>query len=197
MSSTGKKEEIITKTVATKEYVEDKNKNLLQKEEPQKRKRFSKIEMNKAETVRIMPLIKKEEKSKSVSTREIFTNTITQPNEVTQIEAINIKAKKELKKEIIVPKVDKEKEKRDKERLEIEIERRVKERVEIEVRDYGKGIEDISLARTLTYTSKPETEHAGVGLNIMESLMDELLIESKENEGTKILMVKNIKKIKG
>ena len=135
VSSTGKKEEIITKTVATKEYVEDKNKNLLQKEEPQKRKRFSKIEMNKAETVRIMPLIKKEEKSKSVSTREIFTNTITQPNEVTQIEAINIKAKKELKKEIIVPKVDKEKEKRDKERLEIEIERRVKERVEIEKKE--------------------------------------------------------------
>ena len=82
-------------------------------------------------------------------------------------------------------------------KVDIDIRIKDKERVEIEVRDYGKGIEDISLARTLTYTSKPETEHAGVGLNIMESLMDELLIESKEKEGTKILMVKNIKKIKG
>ena len=82
-------------------------------------------------------------------------------------------------------------------KVDIDIRIKEKERVEIEVRDYGKGIEDISLARTLTYTSKPETEHAGVGLNIMESLMDELLIESKEKEGTKILMVKNIKKIKG
>ena len=134
VSSTNQKEEIITKTVETKEYVEDRNRKLVTEEEP-KRKRFSIIEMNKAENVRIMPLIKKqptEVKSKSLSTRDIFTNTTIEPNKVSKLETINIAGKK---KEIIVPKIDKEKEKRDKERVEIEIERRVRERVEIEKRE--------------------------------------------------------------
>ena len=83
--------------------------------------------MNKADTVKILT-----EKSKSVSTRDIFTNTPKEPNTVSKIDTINIVGKK---KEIIVPKVDKDKERRDKERVEIEIERRVKERVEIEKRE--------------------------------------------------------------
>ena len=53
------------------------------------------------------------------------------------------------------------------------------------------------MALTPTYTSKPDTEHAGVGLNIMESMVDELVIDSNVNIGTTIIMVKNIKKKKG
>ena len=138
VSSTDQKEETYTKTVETKEYMEDKSNKVVNQD---KRKRFSKIEMNKGETIKIMPLlgkkteVKKEifdQEKRSVSTRDIFTNTSMEPNRVAKLETINIAGKK---KEIIVPKVDKEKEKRDKERVEIEIERRVKERVEIEKKE--------------------------------------------------------------
>lgn len=70
------------------------------------------------------------------------------------------------------------------------------EKIEIKVEDFGKGIEDISLALTPAYTSKPETEHAGLGFTIMESFMDELIVDSKVGEGTTITLTKKIKKIK-
>lgn len=66
----------------------------------------------------------------------------------------------------------------------------------IEVIDRGVGIEDIELATTPTYTSKPELEHAGMGFTIMENFMDEIVIDSTKNEGTKITLSKKIKKRK-
>ena len=66
------------------------------------------------------------------------------------------------------------------------------EYITIAVKDYGIGIEDVSLAITPTYTSKPELEHAGLGFTIMENFMDSLEIDSNVNEGTTIVMVKNI-----
>lgn len=70
------------------------------------------------------------------------------------------------------------------------------EKVKIKIVDYGKGIEDISLAMTPAYTSKPESEHAGMGFTIMESFMDEVIIDSKLNEGTIITLTKTIRKKK-
>lgn len=68
-----------------------------------------------------------------------------------------------------------------------------KEKIKIKVEDKGIGIEDIELAKTPTYTSKPEKEHAGLGFTIMESFMDEIIIESDINIGTTITMAKTIK----
>ena len=68
--------------------------------------------------------------------------------------------------------------------------------IKIEVIDTGIGIEDIELATTPTYTSKPELEHAGMGFTIMETFMDEIIIDSKKDEGTTITMTKNIRKRK-
>ncbi|MEG1008972.1 MAG: anti-sigma F factor [Clostridia bacterium] len=68
--------------------------------------------------------------------------------------------------------------------------------ITITVIDYGIGIEDIELATTPTYTSKPELEHAGLGFSIMESFMDTIQIDSSLNNGTKIVMVKKIVKKK-
>jgi len=65
--------------------------------------------------------------------------------------------------------------------------------IEIEIIDYGKGIENIEQAREPLYTSKPELERSGMGFTIMESFMDEVKIESKPEEGTKIIMKKMIK----
>lgn len=70
------------------------------------------------------------------------------------------------------------------------------EKIIIKVVDFGKGIEDITLAMTPAYTSKPESEHAGMGFTIMESFMDEVIVDSKVDNGTVITMTKKIRKRK-
>ena len=66
----------------------------------------------------------------------------------------------------------------------------------VQIIDNGIGIEDISLATTPTYTTKPELEHAGMGFTIMETFMDEVVIDSKSGEGTSVIMTKKLKTIK-
>ena len=66
----------------------------------------------------------------------------------------------------------------------------------VQVIDEGIGIKDIELATTPTYTSKPELEHAGMGFTIMETFMDEVVIDSKVGEGTSVIMTKKLKTIK-
>lgn len=65
--------------------------------------------------------------------------------------------------------------------------------IEIEIIDYGKGIENVAMARQTLYTSKPDSDRSGMGFTIMESFMDELRVESILNMGTKIHMKKRIK----
>ena len=69
------------------------------------------------------------------------------------------------------------------------------ESIEIEIVDYGKGIENVNMARQTLYTSKPNTDRSGMGFTIMESFMDELNVESIVNMGTKIHMKKRIKEV--
>lgn len=65
--------------------------------------------------------------------------------------------------------------------------------VEIEIIDNGKGIENIEKAKEPLYTTKPELERSGMGFTIMESFMDEMKVESKLGEGTKVFMKKIIR----
>lgn len=78
----------------------------------------------------------------------------------------------------------------------VETEIKDDENIKIKVRDFGRGIEDISLAMTPAYTTKPENEHAGMGFTIMESFMDEIIVDSTIDEGTTILLTKKIRKRK-
>ena len=64
--------------------------------------------------------------------------------------------------------------------------------IEIEIIDYGKGIENIDIAKQPLYTSKPELERSGMGFTIMESFMDEMKVESILGMGTKVFMKKYI-----
>lgn len=64
--------------------------------------------------------------------------------------------------------------------------------IEVEIIDKGKGIENIELAKQALYTSKPELERSGMGFTIMESFMDEFLVESTPLLGTKVVMKKYI-----
>jgi len=62
----------------------------------------------------------------------------------------------------------------------------------VEVSDTGKGIENVEMAKQPLYTTKPNLERSGMGFTIMESFMDEVLIESIIGLGTKITMKKVI-----
>ena len=65
--------------------------------------------------------------------------------------------------------------------------------VEVEILDDGRGIEDIELAKQPLYTSKPELERSGMGFTVMEAFMDEVMIFSEKNKGTRIIMRKGFK----
>jgi stage II sporulation protein AB (anti-sigma F factor) len=68
-------------------------------------------------------------------------------------------------------------------------------KITVEVIDYGKGIEDIELARQPLYTSKPELERSGMGFTVMETFMDCLEVESEPGKGTRIVMTKEFKSV--
>lgn len=62
----------------------------------------------------------------------------------------------------------------------------------IEVTDEGKGIEDVEKAMEPLFTTRPDLERSGMGFAFMEAFMDELEVESKPGEGTKVRMAKKI-----
>ncbi|NLL81568.1 MAG: anti-sigma F factor [Tissierellia bacterium] len=64
--------------------------------------------------------------------------------------------------------------------------------VEIQIIDNGKGIADLEQAMEPFYTSKPDLERSGMGFTVMETFMDELIVESTKDIGTKVIMRKKI-----
>ena len=64
--------------------------------------------------------------------------------------------------------------------------------ITIQVKDYGKGIEDVSKAIEPLYTSKPDLERSGMGFTVMESFMDKVSVRSKVGKGTTIIMRKKL-----
>ena len=64
----------------------------------------------------------------------------------------------------------------------------------IEISDNGKGIENVDIAKEPLYTTKPNLERSGMGFTIMESFMDSMKVESIVGLGTKVTLVKTIKK---
>ena len=65
-------------------------------------------------------------------------------------------------------------------------------RIKIIIKDYGLGIENIKKAMEPLYTSKPEMERSGLGFTVMQSFMDKIIVRSKKNFGTKVIMIKNL-----
>ena len=64
----------------------------------------------------------------------------------------------------------------------------------IQISDNGKGIENVDVAKEPLYTTKPNLERSGMGFTIMESFMDSMKVESIVGLGTKVTLVKTIKK---
>ena len=67
--------------------------------------------------------------------------------------------------------------------------------VTVIVEDKGIGIPDVEKAKEPLYTTKPEQDRSGMGFMFMEVFMDEVYIESKVGEGTKVIMKKKIGEI--
>ncbi|MEQ2366989.1 ATP-binding protein, partial [Coprococcus sp. CLA-AA-H190] len=65
---------------------------------------------------------------------------------------------------------------------------------EVEIEDEGIGMDDVELAMEPLYTSRPETNHAGMGFTFMEAFMDELEVTSTSGQGTKVKMRKKIER---
>lgn len=63
-------------------------------------------------------------------------------------------------------------------------------KIEYTIIDYGRGIENIELARQPAYSTDPE--RMGLGFVFMESFMDELEIKSEYGQGTTVRMCKKI-----
>lgn len=59
----------------------------------------------------------------------------------------------------------------------------------IKVKDKGVGIKDIKKAMEPLFTTGGE-EQAGIGFSVMQSFSDSLKVQSKENKGTTVTMVK-------
>ena len=60
----------------------------------------------------------------------------------------------------------------------------------IEIEDKGIGIADINKAKEPLYTTRLTEERAGLGFTIMEIFSDEMKIDTKVNEGTKLKITK-------
>jgi len=63
--------------------------------------------------------------------------------------------------------------------------------IEITVHDWGRGIPDVSLARTPMFTTGGD-DRSGMGFTIMESFTDKLRVSSKEGIGTTVTMRRTI-----
>ncbi|MPM02486.1 Anti-sigma F factor [bioreactor metagenome] len=76
---------------------------------------------------------------------------------------------------------------------DIEIQCRIKgQMVEIIIEDFGCGIVNVEKAKEPLYTTKPELERSGMGFAVMETFMDELIVLSEKDVGTKVIMRKKI-----
>src|SRR5699024_2916622 len=64
--------------------------------------------------------------------------------------------------------------------------------IEVSIQDQGVGMDNIAKAIEPLYTSKPHLERSGMGFTIMESFMDGLEIQSTINEGTTVIMKKQL-----
>lgn len=65
----------------------------------------------------------------------------------------------------------------------------------ISIRDNGIGIADIKKAKEPFYTSKPDSERSGMGFTVMESFMDDVVINSEVNKGTEVILIKKLEEL--
>ena len=64
-------------------------------------------------------------------------------------------------------------------------------RLTIVVEDFGQGIPDVEQAQETGYTTIPE-ERMGLGFTFMHEYMDQVLVSSEVQKGTKVILIKEV-----
>ncbi len=78
--------------------------------------------------------------------------------------------------------------------MQIECKVDEKERsIEVVVRDFGKGIDDVTEAIEPFFTTAEDDERSGMGFTIMQTFMDEMQVSSQVGKGTVVTMKKVMK----
>ncbi len=67
-----------------------------------------------------------------------------------------------------------------------------KDKVQMSITDYGTGIENIEQAKEPFYTTRPDQERSGMGFTVMESFMDDLVVEKNRGKGITVRMTKKL-----
>ena len=65
--------------------------------------------------------------------------------------------------------------------------------VVVEIRDRGRGIADVKLARQPLFTTDAENERSGMGFTVMESFCDRVRVNSGCKKGTTVILYKSLK----
>lgn len=68
----------------------------------------------------------------------------------------------------------------------------VNDTLKVSVEDFGKGIADIEQAKETGFSSIPQ-ERMGLGFTFMYEYMDEVLVSSEPEKGTKVIMSKKVR----
>lgn len=63
----------------------------------------------------------------------------------------------------------------------------------IEIKDRGRGIDDVKLARQPLFTTDAENERSGMGFTVMESFCDKVRVNSGCKKGTTVTLYKLLK----
>ena len=84
-----------------------------------------------------------------------------------------------------------EKNQREKSMVEMRCERK-DDQITLIIEDYGKGIENVTLAMEPLFTTRPAEERSGMGFSFMEAFMDHVEVESQLGKGTKVTMRKRL-----
>ena len=66
--------------------------------------------------------------------------------------------------------------------------------VVVEIRDRGRGIADVKLARQPLFTTDAENERSGMGFTVMESFCDKVRVVSKWGKGTTVTLFKQLER---
>ena len=67
----------------------------------------------------------------------------------------------------------------------------------VNIWDKGAGIENLEQAMEPLFTTKPELDRSGMGFAFMEAFMDDMKVESRKGEGTKVTMYKTVGAMEG
>lgn len=65
----------------------------------------------------------------------------------------------------------------------------------ISISDKGCGISDVAKAVEPFFTTRAEDERSGMGFTVMKAFMDEVVVISRENEGTEVIMTKKFQSV--